>query len=107
MSCRTLWYRNTWSWGYATERPAAAADGRAPRPRPSIDTSAERWWYLDAEPHRPTLLFTENETNRQRLFGVPNAWPYVKDAFHEYVVGRRRRSGQSRATGTKAAAHYR
>ena len=32
------------------------------------------------------LLFTENETNAQRLYGVPNATPYVKDAFHEYVV---------------------
>ena len=34
----------------------------------------------------PALLFTENETNAERLFGAPNATPYVKDAFHDYVV---------------------
>ena len=49
----------------------------------------ERWWYLDVEPHVPALLFTENETNFERLFGVPNAGPFVKDAFHEAIVGGR------------------
>ncbi len=49
----------------------------------------ERWWYLDIEPHVPALLFTENETNFERLFGVPNAGPFVKDAFHEAIVGGR------------------
>ena len=52
------------------------------------------------------LLFTENESNTQRLWGQPNDSPYVKDAFHAYII-----SGQSDAvnpakTGTKAAAHY-
>ena len=37
----------------------------------------------------PELLFTENETNAQRLWGQPNPTPYVKDAFHRYVIGRR------------------
>ena len=54
----------------------------------------------------PELLFTENESNPQRLWGQPNASPWVKDAFHQYVV-----SGDSGAvnpakTGTKAAARY-
>ena len=34
----------------------------------------------------PELLFTENETNAERLFDSPNRTPYVKDAFHEYIV---------------------
>ena len=55
----------------------------------------------------PALLFTENETNFERLFGVPNAGPFVKDAFHEAIVhGRADRVNPGRR-GSKAAAHYR
>jgi hypothetical protein len=52
------------------------------------------------------LLFTENETNAGRLWGHPNASPYVKDAFHEYVISGRREAVNPARTGTKAAAHY-
>ena len=63
----------------------------------------EYWLYCDGDPE---LLFTENESNAQRLWGQPNASPYVKDAFHAYII-----SGQGDAVnpakeGTKAAAHY-
>jgi hypothetical protein len=54
----------------------------------------------------PTWLFTENDTNVERLFGVPNAQPYVKDAFHDYVVHNRRDAVNPAMTGTKVAAHY-
>src|SRR5262249_6420756 len=58
-------------------------------------------------PHVPMLLFTENETNRQRLFGVADEGPYVKDAFHDAVIrGRGERVNPARR-GSKAAAHYR
>src|SRR5262249_58684802 len=53
------------------------------------------------------LLFTENETNRQRLFGEANVTPYVKDAFHEHVIAQRRDVVSAEPQGTKAAAHYR
>src|SRR5262249_14340494 len=53
------------------------------------------------------LLFTENETNTERLFGTPNRAPYVKDAFHRYVVDRRRDAVNPQPKGTKAAAPYR
>jgi hypothetical protein len=100
-----LWYRNTWSWGYGTERPALRADGRTVV-RTAHRHLGERWWYLDDHAQVPALLFTENDTNRSRLFGVPNAGPYVKDAFHEAVVhGRADRVNPSRR-GSKAAAHY-
>ena len=55
----------------------------------------------------PTLLFTENETNTERLFKTPNPTPYVKDAFHAYVIRGRRDAVNPARTGTKAAAHYR
>src|SRR4029079_17192908 len=55
----------------------------------------------------PELLFTENETNVHRLFAVANPTPYVKDAFHEYVVHGRREAVNPARTGTKAAALYR
>ena len=54
----------------------------------------------------PELLFTENETNTERLWGVANPSPYVKDAFHEYVVHGQDGAVNPARTGTKAAAHY-
>jgi hypothetical protein len=98
----TLWFRNTWSWG---------EDGRKPLLRevaPGVIQAThhdlgEYWLICDAAPE---LLFTENESNTQRLWGQPNASSYVKDGFHTYII-----SGQGEAlnpakTGTKAAAHY-
>jgi len=55
----------------------------------------------------PRLLFTENDTNNERIFGTPNASPYVKDAFNAYVVAGRQEAVNPNQTGTKTAAHYR
>jgi hypothetical protein len=55
---------------------------------------------------QPNLLFTENETNNERVFGTPNATPYVKDAFHNCVVSGRPEAVNPGQEGTKAAAHY-
>ena len=54
----------------------------------------------------PELLFTENESNVQRLWGQPNASPWVKDAFHQYVVSGNSEAVNPAQTGTKAAARY-
>ena len=54
----------------------------------------------------PELLFTENESNASRLWGQPNASPYVKDAFHEYIISGRSEAVNPAKVGTKAAAHY-
>ena len=81
-----LWYRNTWSWETAAERPViqAAASGAAQTTHPLI---GDRWWYARASAGQPiALLFTENETNRERLFQVPNSSPYVKDGINDAVV---------------------
>lgn len=98
----TLWFRNTWSWGENNEKPSLREAG-AGVIKASHHEFGEYWFYCDGAAE---LLFTENESNSQRLFKQPNASPYVKDAFHSYII-----SGQGDAVnpakeGTKAAAHY-
>ena len=82
----TLWFRNTWSWWPGTEKPhlaAAKGTGGTSVVAASHPELGDRWLYCDGA---PPLLFTENETNTERLFDTPNASPYVKDAFHACVV---------------------
>src|SRR5262249_20744814 len=64
----------------------------------------ERYLYCDGE---AALLFTENETNTQRIFGVPNRTPYVKDGINNHVVHGQGGVVNPARTGTKVAAHYR
>ena len=63
-------------------------------------------YYLYCE-GKPSLLFTENETNNQRIFGTPNAGPYVKDGINDFVVAGRKEAVNPGLEGTKAAANYR
>src|SRR5262245_14929278 len=101
-----LWYRNTWSWTHGAVRPVirAAGDGCARTQHPRL---GERWWYVRAETGGPPdLLFTENDTNVERLYGAENPVPHVKDGINDAVVdGRIDRV--SRTDGSKAAAHFR
>ena len=78
----TLWFRNTWSWG--DERREARRDGRGRRRRARRPPGAGR--LAAARRRSAQLLFCENETNNERLFGAPNASPYVKDAINDFVV---------------------
>ena len=64
----------------------------------------ERHLYCDG---RATWLFTENETNTQRIFGVANRTPYVKDSINNYIVHGEKDAINPEEKGTKAAAHYR
>jgi hypothetical protein len=108
----TLWFRNTWSWGRTGEgywpKPHIGRAGTAGLLAEHASLGRVR---LEAGPgpdgRPPELLFTENETNVQRLYGVPGPGPYVTDAFHEYVVHGRADAVNPAAVGTKAAAHYR
>jgi Mannosylglycerate hydrolase MGH1-like glycoside hydrolase domain len=102
----TLWFRNLWSWHGDPDRPAlrqiAGAAGSVVQA--SDRELGER--YLSCEGEVP-LLFTENETNTQRIFGVPNRSPYVKDSINDFVVHGVADAVNPERTGTKAAAHYR
>jgi hypothetical protein len=102
----TLWYRNTWSWDGpgATTRPLLhRADGNAVS---VVAEHPELSQYRLTCDGSPGLLFTENETNAERLFEAPNGSPYVKDAFHEAIVHGHRDAVNPAEVGTKAAAHY-
>ena len=102
----TLWFRNTWTWGRGVPRPSLHAeghtDGRAVVARHA--TLGEHTLHTEGD---ADLLFTENESNTSRLWGVSNATPYVKDAFHALVVGGDRAAVNPGMTGTKAAVHAR
>ena len=107
MALPTLWFRNTWSWGRDDRRPNLRRGRNNGSDTVTIEASQHDLgeYQLHCQ-GAPDLLFTENETNRQRLFGVPNATPYVKDAFHEFVINGNRSAIQPDQTGTKAAAFY-
>ena len=102
----TLWFRNTWSWGTSGgERPALrAVHGRSTTIEAHHGSLGTRWLHCDGG---PDLLFTENETNCERLWGVANAGPYVKDGINDYVVNGRTDAVNPKMAGTKAAARYR
>ncbi|HEV8457826.1 MAG TPA: glucosidase, partial [Methylomirabilota bacterium] len=101
----TLWFRNTWSWQPGAARPALSA---ARGPGTVIEAEHEslglRWLSCEGAPE---LLFTENETNTERLWTAPNASRFVKDGINDYVVAGRREAVNPARVGTKAAVRYR
>jgi hypothetical protein len=102
----TVWFRNTWSWGKDLRRPSAR---RAPDTPGSLCTELEHWqygkrWLLSAG--NPEFLFTENETNYEKIFKYRNRTPYVKDGFHNYLVHGNKAAVNPQHSGTKMAAHY-
>jgi hypothetical protein len=102
----TVWFRNTWSWGAAGARPSLRQVARDAKGS-VIGLSGEELGtrFLCAE-GQAGLLFTENETNSERLFGTPNRTPYVKDAIDRYLVRNEAGAVNPERTGTKAAVHY-
>jgi hypothetical protein len=99
----TIWFRNTWSWDHNQE------------PRPVLRKSdqnvvelnhhnlGKRWLYCDDSPE---LLFTNNETNNQRLFNAANATHFAKDGINDYIVHGNQQAVNPEQVGTKAAANY-
>jgi len=103
----TLWFRHTWS-GAAEEAKPALRELSGP-PGLSLVGAAhaelgELFLYCEGD---PPLLFTENETNCERVFGTANPQPYVKDAFHNYLIHGQTAAVNPENSGTKAAALYR
>ena len=103
----TLWFRNTWSWWPEEPKPLLRAENaKAGTVAIAASHAALGDYFLSCE-GTAALLFTENETNSQRLFGTANATPYVKDGINDYVVAAREDAVNPARIGTKAAAHYR
>jgi hypothetical protein len=102
----TLWFRNTWSWSASTAKPALKQipDTTDARVLAAVHGElGDRFLYCDGG---VPLLFTENETNNERLFGTPNAGRYVKDGINDYVVLGKQGAVNPEQAGTKASAHY-
>jgi len=102
----TLLFRNTWTWWPDTVKPSLKKAGSkkdAAIIAASHDQLGDRYLYCEGNTE---LLFTENETNNERIFGTPNASPFVKDGINNYVVNGKKDVVNPHGTGTKAAAHY-
>ena len=99
----TAWFRNTWSWGTGAARPRM---WRPPATSSVIELQeasyGSRWLYFEGE---PPLLFTQNETNGRRLYGLEEGGPF-KDGINDFVVNGDGNAISRVAKGTKAAAHY-
>src|SRR5215468_9020034 len=99
----TLWYRNTWQYVPGAVRPTLQANeaGTIEAAHPVLGQ------YRLFCAGTPELLFTDNETNNERIFGTANDSRYVKDAFDNYLVGQHAGAVNPEKRGTKAAALYR
>jgi mannosylglycerate hydrolase MGH1-like protein len=101
----TVWFRNIWSWHENPSRPGLSRVAERHTIALEDPKYGRRYLHCNNEVE-PTLLFTENDTNCERLFGSPNPSPYVKDAFHRLVVDGEQGAINPAERGTKGAAHY-
>jgi hypothetical protein len=103
----TLWFRNQWSWHGGPDRPTLqqlADTGAHGLVKATHAALGDRYLYCEGD---VPLLFTENETNTQRIFGVANRSPYVKDSINDYIVHGQTEAVNPAKKGTKVAAQYR
>ena len=102
-----LWFRNTWSWDEAAAKPSLG----------EIAAPADAQWAVRAEHetlgsyhlygrHKAQTLYTENESNAERLWNAPSASPYVKDAFHRCVIQGEKTAVNPEKRGTKFGAWH-
>ncbi|MEN8446672.1 MAG: glucosidase, partial [Cyanobacteria bacterium J06555_13] len=112
----TLWFRNTWSWDEQASKPSiclhdTSTDDVCILKSEHADLE-DYWLYADtvvedaAQTQKAIALFTENETNKKHLFGVDNNSPYVKDAFHRYLIDSETTAINPEKNGTKSTVHY-
>jgi glycogen debranching enzyme len=107
----TLWFRNTWSWKKDSHKPLlrqrqqdkSVTDQSHSIIEASHPALGDRYLYCQAS---KSALFTENETNYERLFGTQNTSPYVKDGIHDYIIHGQSAAVNPQEIGTKAAVHY-
>ena len=99
----TIWFRNEWSWGYETPKPWLGHIGDNVIELRQHEMPTYHLTLYDS----PELLFTENETNSERLFGTPSGSGHYKDAFHERIIGGRLDAVKPDQSGTKACGWYR
>ncbi len=104
----TLWFRNTWSWGRGGQRARLQAGPAGPGDRPSVVGEDPRLGQIRLDiDGAGELLFTENDSNSERLWASPNAQPFVKDAFHRAIVDGETAATNPGRVGSKAASRHR
>jgi hypothetical protein len=101
----TLWYRNEWSWRAGVTKPTIGDAGETNVAMVSQHPTLGRRWLI-GDGNAVSILYTENETNFERAFGVKNPRPYVKDAFGRYLINNDPTAINPKRTGTKAAFQY-
>jgi hypothetical protein len=107
-----FWFRNIWTWGSATEHVSVKPQLGLASDRNAITAAHEALGNFElhfsaaSDGTAPVPLFTENESNNELLWSAPNASPYVKDAFHRYVVNGEHGAVNPARVGTKSALHY-
>lgn len=100
----TIWFRNTWAWGEGTARPQMKAQTDAEQ---NIHiTHPELGEYILCTDGNIETIFTENETNAERVFGFTSGSKYVKDAFHDFVINKKSDVVNPQKQGTKAAFYF-
>ncbi|MEX2491249.1 MAG: glucosidase [Nitrospirales bacterium] len=102
----TIWFRNTWSWTPHASRPTLNRDADLSDAQVihlNHEQYGSRWLLCEGTPE---MLFTENDTNTQRLWGLPNASAYVKDGINDYIINGSHETVNPQQVGTKAAVHY-
>ncbi|EGC46530.1 cytoplasm protein [Histoplasma capsulatum var. duboisii H88] len=110
-----VWFRNTWGWGRENgKKPSLKKIGPLTVQSDHCKLGTR---YVQLSPSPPTAdsakenvvprsLFTENESNAKFLYGTDNEQPYVKDAFHRYIVDEEKEAINPECQGTKFAAWY-
>jgi hypothetical protein len=110
-----VWFRNTWSWGREPEdkKPSISLENEVTA-KSKHWSLGDRYMLLSPSPGvgssgddvMPKMLFTENDTNFKALYDQENKQPYVKDAFHRYIVNGEKEAVNPAQTGTKACAWF-
>ncbi|MFB2898274.1 hypothetical protein ACE1CI_35605 [Aerosakkonemataceae cyanobacterium BLCC-F50] len=98
----TLWFRNYWSWGHNFEKPVLKRLSDSNAIEASHPLLKQRWLYFQS--HKK-ILFTENETNFERLFHTPNQSRYIKDGINNYLIQGQQDAVNPEQVGTKAAVY--
>ena len=102
----TLWFRNEWSWESGSPKPSLTKGNSADPLAALVEATHEKLGIMALYCELPKeLLFVENETNIERLYGVPNLSRFPKDGINDYLI-HRRQTVNPEQTGTKAAPHY-
>lgn len=110
-----VWFRNTWSWGHeASDKKPSISNATELSAKSHHWSLGERYFLLSPSPGvgstgedvLPELIYTENDTNYEKLYDQKNKQPYVKDAFHRYIVDGEKDAVNPSDTGTKCAAWF-